>query len=223
MKSVIIIYGPPGSGKGTQARMLAEHFGLENFDTGQIIEDIVYDPKNQNNSVIQKEKKNFEEGLLCTPEWVTEIVKKAIEKNHAEGKGLVFSGSPRTIYEEKIIMPLLDKLYGKENIFITRLLIRPRTSIFRNSNRRVCEKCGLPIVFASENEKLESCPKCGGELVRRTLDDPEDIKVRLKEYKGRTKPIFKFLEDEGYKLINVDGEPPVEEVTKSILEKLEIK
>ncbi len=223
MKSVIIIYGPPGSGKGTQARKIAKEFDLESFDTGQIIEDIIYDKANQGDPIIQREKKNFEEGLLCTPEWVTELVKDGIEKYHQQKNGLIFSGSPRTLYEVKIVMPLLEKLYSRNNLFIIRLLIKPETSIFRNSNRRVCEKCGQPIVFTPENEKLEICPVCGGKLATRTLDNKEDIKVRLKEYEERTKPIFKFLDNEGYKLINIDGEPPVEEVAKSILEKLSIK
>lgn len=223
MKAVIIIYGPPGSGKGTQARRIAKQFDLESFDTGQIIEDIIYDPANQDDPIIRREKKNFETGLLCTPEWVTELVKGGIEKYHKQGKGLVFSGSPRTLYEVKVVMPILEKLYGRENLFVVRLLIKPETSIFRNSNRRVCEKCGQPIIFTPENENLEKCPVCGDKLVTRTLDNEKDIKVRLQEYEERTKPIFKFLEDEGYKLIDADGEPPVEEVTKSILEKLEIK
>lgn len=223
MKSVIIIYGPPGSGKGTQAQRVAEHFSFEHFDTGQILEQTVHDPTKQDDPIIQREKKLFDEGILCTPEWVTEVVRKAIKKFHSQEKGLIFSGSPRTVYEAENLVPLLEELYSPENIFIIRLLIRPETSIFRNSHRRVCQKCGQPLFYTPENEKLTQCPLCGGKLVRRTLDDPEDIKVRLKEYENRTKPVFKFMEEHGYQIIKIDGEPSIKEVTKSVLEKLPIK
>lgn len=217
---IIIVYGNPGSGKGTQAQRIADHFGLEHFDTGRLIERTVHDPSKQADSIIQREKEIFDSGILCTPEWVTEIVKEAIINLHQKNKGIVFSGSPRTLYEVEEIIPLLENLYGKEQIFVFKIEIRPETAIFRNSNRRICEKCGRPVIFTPENAELKTCPLCGGGLVIRTLDDPEAIKVRLKEYQERTMPVFDCLKERGYQTIEIDGEPLPDEVTKNIFDKL---
>jgi len=221
--SIIIVYGNPGSGKGTQAQRIADHFSFEHFNTGGVIEKIVNDPTKQDDPIIQRERKLFDEGILCTPEWVTEIVKNAIVSLRSQNKGIIFSGSPRTLYEAKELMPLVDKLYGRENIFVLEIAIRSETAIFRNSHRRVCEQCGQPLVYTSENEKLEACPTCGGKLVTRTLDDPEVINVRLKEYQERTAPIFDYLAEQGFIIKKIDGEPMPDEVTKNILNFLSTK
>lgn len=217
---IVVVYGNPGSGKGTQAQQIADHFGLEHFNTGGVIERVVHNPSKQTDPIIQREAKLFDDGILCTPEWVTEIVKEAIIDLHRQNKGIVFSASPRTLYEAQELFPLLENLYGKEKIFVLKIEIRPETAIFRNSNRRVCEKCSQPIVFTPENAKLENCPFCGGKLVTRTLDDPEVIKVRLKEYQERTVPIFNYLKERDYQITEIDGEPAPDEVTKNIFDKL---
>ncbi len=219
-EGVFIIYGPPGSGKGTQARKLAEHFNLEHFDTGRAIEKKVHDPSLQNDPIIQKERRNFDSGLLCTPDWAARIVIEETKKLHQSGRGVVFSGSPRTFNESKVLIPFLENLYGRGNICVFRLIIKPETSIFRNSHRRICEKCGHTLVYSKENRKLKKCPKCGGKLVTRVLDKPETIKIRLKEYEERTAPIYSFLKERGIKIMEIDGEPSVDEVHKNILENL---
>lgn len=221
MLRAVIIYGPPGSGKGTQARKAAEYFNLEHFDTGQVIEKIVHNPDLQDDPIIQREKKNFETGKLCTPEWVDNLAIDEVKRVHQKNKGVVFSGYPRTLSEAETIIPVLEEFYKKENIYVLKIEVKPETSIFRNSNRRVCKKCGRPLVYSPENEKLEKCPKCSGQLVKRVLDKPEVIKVRLKEFEQRTKPIYKLLEERGIKVIEIDGEPSVEEVGKNILKALE--
>jgi adenylate kinase len=117
---IFIIYGPPGSGKGTQARILARQLGIEHFDTGRIIEKLVHDPNKQDDLIIQRERKNFDTGLLCTPKWVLGIVSEKIKKSKKR-KGLIFSGSPRTLEEAKIIIPLLEEMYGKDNICVIQI------------------------------------------------------------------------------------------------------
>ncbi|MFH1308880.1 MAG: nucleoside monophosphate kinase [Patescibacteria group bacterium] len=217
---IFIIYGPPGAGKGTQAKRLAEKFNLDHFDTGMVIEKIVHDSDKQNDLIIQEQKKNFDTGILCAPEWVSKIVLEEIKELSKDKKNIIFSGSPRTMYEAERVFPLLEDLYGKDNIIIIEIVISPETSIFRNTNRRICKKCSFPLVFNKENEELDKCPKCGGGIVTRTLDKPGIIKIRVKEYQERTMPIFDFIEKRGVRVHKIDGEPLPDQVFENILSKI---
>jgi len=203
-----MVFGPPGSGKGTQANLLAAKLGLIHFDTGKFLESIVYDPVRQKEKVAKRERRIFENGGLMTPSFVFREVKKAVTRICKAGWGVVFSGSPRTEYEVKGLVPVLEKLYGRKNIFAFVLNVPPKESIARNSRRIVCSICRAPLLTAyypSKNPK--HCPICGGKFYKRTLDNPETIKVRLKEYEERTEPVFKILVERGYHLVKVDGRP----------------
>ncbi len=220
MKKIFIIFGPPGSGKSTQADILANKFGNIHFNTGAVIEKTIFDPKNKKNPEIQKQKKFFESGKLCQASWTAKIVKKEIEKVHRQKKGIVFSGSPRTIYEAKQIIPLLKKLYGQENIFVFYLDIPDKVSIFRNTHRRICKQCGCILIYNKETEKLTHCPHCGGKLIERVLDDEKTIKIRLKAYKKETKPILEYLKKAKLKVFKIDGKAMPSEVSQNILSKI---
>lgn len=219
---VVIIYGNPGSGKSTQANQVADHFGLEHFNTGKMIEGIVHDEARQGDPIVQRERRLFDGGFLNTPEWVTEMVKVAAVDLKKINKGVVFSGSPRTLYEAGKLIPLLEELYGKNNVFVFEIKVKPETAIFRNSKRRICEKCDKALIHTPESERLTACPSCGGNLVTRTLDVPKIITVRLKEYTERTAPILHYLKERELQVIEIDGEPSPEEVTTQIFNKLPV-
>jgi adenylate kinase len=230
MKIAIIMYGPPGSGKGTQAKLLADKFGLIHFDTGKYIEQVVHDPANRKDKIIQRERKLFDSGILCTPDWVLKIVGEKTEKLAEAGFGVVFSGSPRTFYEafgdkkQEGLIDVLEKHYGKKNIFIFNVDISAQNSIKRNGNRLLCSVCGTQLMATFKDvAKLKTCPFCGGKLYRRTLDKPETIKIRLKEYRERTLPIAAELKKRGYKIIRINGEPTPEKIHKKIVSLLKLK
>lgn len=115
-KIAIIIYGPPGSGKGQQADLLADSLGIVHIDTGKLLRAIFADPVQMKNPVNKREKKINDSGTLNTPSWVVGIVKKNVRIAASLGRGVVFSGSPRTLYEAERIMPFLEKLYGRKSI-----------------------------------------------------------------------------------------------------------
>ena len=220
-KLATIIYGPPGAGKGTQAQLLADRFNLIHFDTGKYIEQLIHNPLFSNNPIIKKQRKLFETGFLAEPSWILKIIYNKTLNIFRAGFSIVFSGSPRTLFEAKGdnkqegLLVLFERLYGKKNILVFHLKVAPQTSIFRNSRRLVCPICGaMPIKF-----KKISCPICGGRLKHRVLDKPETIKVRLKEYHERTEPIFKLMKSRGYKIIDINGEPLPFEVFKQIEKK----
>lgn len=216
-KMVIILYGPPGTGKGTQANLLADKLGLVHFDTGKFLETIVYDPARQKEKAIQRERKLFEAGILLTPSFVLREVKREVKRIAGAGLGIVFSGSPRTMYEAEGLVPLLEKLYGKKKIFVFAISLSAAESIRRNSNRIVCSVCKAPLLTAyypSRNPK--HCPVCAGPFYKRTLDKPDVIRVRLTEYAKRTVPVFAYLRRRGYRLKQVDGAPAPYEVFQKI-------
>lgn len=220
-----MVYGQPGAGKGTQAYLIESVKGLHHFDTGKYLEQVVRDPDNAKNKIVQRERRLFDSGILCTPSWVLNIVKKKALDFAKAGQGLVFSGSPRTIFEafgdakNQGLIPILEKAFGKKNLLVFYLKVSPKTSIWRNSHRLVCSLCGAPALYRAG--RLEHCAFCGAPLRRRTLDKPEVIKVRIKEYRERTQPILNRLKKMGYKINLINGEPAPYKVFKNISKNLE--
>ena len=205
----IIIYGPPGAGKGTQADLMANHFGFVHFDTGKYLESLIYNPEYKNNPTIRRERRFFEDGKLMTPSWVLAMVSKRTKEIARADLGIDFSGSPRTVYEAKKLIPILEKLYGRKNIAFFVIQVSPSVSIKRNSHRLVCSVCESPLLFLPETSKFtvkSKCPSCGGSLFKRTLDKPEIIKRRIVEYELRTKPIFSEIKRMGYKVNGITGQ-----------------
>lgn len=227
--TAVIIYGPPGSGKGTQARLLAENFDLIHFDTGSYIREVLYNSKFQKDKIILREKLLNESGKLNTPAWVLKIILNKTKKIEKLNESVVFSGSPRTIFEtfgdknHKGLMRVLEEFYGKKNIFIFVLKISSKESIKRNSSRLICLVCRMPILsqlLNFETFKLSICPFCGGKLKSRFDDKKEIISARLKEYREKTLPIEKELKKQGYKVININGESLPFKIHKRILSHL---
>lgn len=218
-KIAILLYGPPGAGKGTQANLLAHKLNIIHFDTGRFLESVINDPNRQKEKVIKREKKLFDTGILTTPSFVFREIEKYAKKINRSGWGLVFSGSPRTLYEAKRLLPALAKLYGKKNIIPFVLDLPEDDSVARNSVRLTCSTCDYALLsgyYPSRNPK--NCPVCAGKFYRRTLDKPDVIRnVRLKEYRNRTEPIFKLMEKMGYKIKKIDARPSPYKVFGKIL------
>jgi len=235
LKRVIILFGPPGAGKGTQSELLSEKMGLYLFETSKILEkefkmaeDLKEDSPlrwiefdNQKFDLLE-ENKLWKSGALCSPPFVAYLVIKEIKKLAEEGENLVLSGSPRTLYEAEKEVPVLEELYGKENIKIAMIEVSPEVTIFRNTHRKICELMRHSILFNEETEKLSICPLDGSKLVKRKdLDDPETIKTRLEQYKERTLPLFEYFKNNGFEVKKIDGEKSVAEVHRQILKIIE--
>ncbi len=221
INKAILLFGPPGAGKGTQARLISQKTGFINFDTGSLIEKTIYNPKFYKSKVIRRERKNFEAGKLCTPSWALELIRNSIEKISNNKLGIILSGSPRTLFEtagnnkHKGIINTLIKEYKKGNIIIFEIRIKEEESILRNSKRLICSLCNIQILRFHSN--LKKCPFCGGNLIRRTLDKKNIIKERYKEYSERTKPIFAELKKSGFKIHAINGAPMPNKIFKSIM------
>jgi len=224
-KQIIILFGPPGAGKGTQAILLAEKLDLFHFETSGIIEKIIMNSDEEDfieekgeRYYFKKEKQLWKEGKLWDPPFVVHFAKEKIRSLAVGEKGIVFSGSPRTVYEAEELAPLLKELYGEENIKVFLIEIDPEDTIFRNSHRRICELMRHPILYNKETEILTMCPLDGSKLIKREgLDDLDSIKTRLEAYKKRTYPVLEVFKKEGIKTNKINGKQSVSDVHKDIL------
>ena len=214
-KIAVVIYGPPGSGKGTQANLLAESLGIIHFDTGRFVESVVHDPARQKQGVIKRERRLFDTGRLMTPSFVLREVAKHTKQIAKAGFGVIYSGSPRTMYEAKGLLPVLSKLFGKQHVFFIVLKVPEQMSSLRNRARLVCTTCRRPLLTAY-TRGIKSCPVCGGKFYKRSVDNPKIMHVRLEEYRKRTEPIFQLVRSKGFRIKEIDGRPAPAKVFESI-------
>ncbi|MDD5621421.1 MAG: nucleoside monophosphate kinase, partial [Candidatus Pacebacteria bacterium] len=230
-KPVVIIMGPPGSGKGTQALLLVDKFGLHYHETSKMIESHIMNAKmgayeivNGKKYPLADERKKWSTGLMCTTELINYWGEKIIADLAKNNQGIVFSGSPRTFSEAELMMPFLEKLYQKKNIKIIFLTLKPEDTMYRNSNRRICELMRHPILFNEDTKNLKTCPLDGSKLIeRKGLDDPESIKVRLQVYKDTTMPVIDYLRKHKYFVKTVSAAPSPSVIFNNILKALDLK
>jgi len=227
-KQVIILFGQPGAGKGTQAELLAEKTHCLHIESSKIIE-ATMNEGDPNKTIevdgqvfkMQDEQQKWKTGLLNSFPFVAYLIKEKIKETASQGKGIIFSGSPRSLYEAGQEIPLLIELYGLENIKFFLLELSAETTIFRNSHRKICELMRHSILFNKETENLKSCPLDGSGLVKRKgLDDPETIKKRLEVFKENTLPVAEFCEKQGIKIMKINAEQTVSQVFEDICKNL---
>jgi adenylate kinase family enzyme len=148
-----------------------------------------------------------------SPPVVAHIMQEKIRQLYESKKDIVTSGSLRTLYEAEHLYPILEELYGKENIKVFSLKLDPEQSIHRNSHRRICELMRHSILANEETKNLSLCPVDGSTLLQRKgLDDAETIKIRLKEYAERTEPVFEYLKQHKIAIKELNGDRSVAEV-----------
>lgn len=216
---VVFVFGPPGSGKSTQADFIAERYGAVHFNTGEVLRGIFHDPKNADDAKIRAERGVQDSGRLVDPTWVREIVVAEVERLKNAGKSIVFSGSPRTLIEADFELPKFQEWFP-ERIFLVVLKIAEVTTIFRNSHRKVCVSCGEIIPWNLESQKYVACPHCGGGLDTRPDDEPDVIRRRLQVYKTQIAPVIHYFAVHGISPIDVDGEGTPDEVSQFIKREL---
>lgn len=202
----IIIFGPQGSGKGTQARLLAKKTGNFYFESGVFSREIASrDP--YIDKLINKK------GKLIPDRKMFEHLKRYLEDKKVDLSNVIFEGYPRSIEQYELLNNYLKKK-GKKIDLAIYLKISEKETVRRLSERRVCRKCGEIYNLMTNPPKGKKC-KCGGELVQREDDKPGPIRKRLELYKKNTEPLIDTFRKEGI-LVEIDGERPIEVIAKDL-------
>lgn len=211
--------GPPGSGKDTQVELLVKELNFVEIRTSKIIEDKLKlaDP---NDTVMNREKDLKKSGQLNTSSLVEEWVIEKIEEIGKSGLKLIANGWPRKVVEAEIEMLVVNKYYPKDFVKVVCIELSEEESVKRNSKRRVCEKNGHPIPNFPEYKDVTICPEDGSPIVMRQDDNLDIARHRYEVYKELTEPVIDFLSKQGYNVVTINGEQPIEDVHRDILNKL---
>jgi len=210
---VIILLGPPGSGKGTQADRLLEEFDLKYIGSGNLLRK----RKEKDDFTGNKIAQYIDEGeRLPTPVIFKIWMEKLEEFKHQEINGFVIDGSPRTVMEAKMLDKALD-WYEWKNKKVVFIDVSEQESTDRLLHRRICKECGEIYPYIQKYKDMNKCEECGGELVTRKDDDKEGIQQRWSWYKEEVKPVIDYYEEKGL-LQRIDGEQSIENVFENVLE-----
>lgn len=205
----IVLLGAPGSGKGTQAQMMAEHYKLPHISTGEIFR---YHIKKQTPIGIEA-KKFIDKGKLVSDDITIEIVKQRISMDDCKN-GYLLDGFPRTVAQAEAFEKI-SQTTAVINLNMGRELL-----LNRLTGRRVCSVCGSTYHIELLNGKTD-CAECGGELVHRADDNLETVEKRLKVYESSTQPLIEYYTTKG-NLIQIDARTGKANVFTSIRKALEL-
>ena len=203
----IIMLGAPGAGKGTQAKMIADKYGVPHISTGDIFRANI-----KNGTELGKEAKGYmDKGLLVPDELTVRLLLDRVAQDDCSN-GYVLDGFPRTIPQAEVLDSELTKL-GDSVDYAVDVDVPDENIIKRLSGRRVCKACGA--TYHVDNHKEATCDTCGGELIQRSDDAPETVANRLRVYHDQTSPLIDFYQAKGV-LKSVDGTRGIDDVFADI-------
>ncbi|MBW6462815.1 MAG: adenylate kinase [Bacillota bacterium] len=207
---LIILLGPPGAGKGTQAERIVIKYQLAYISTGDILRGAVREQTNLG----RKAKQYMDQGQLVPDELVVAIVKDRLADPDC-AEGALLDGFPRTVVQADF----LEKALPEIGIKIGKVLsieVAEEELIERLTGRRVCSECGANFHLKFKPPKVRNvCDLCGGDLYQRDDDTLETVKERLEVYKKQTEPLIAFYEEKGI-LSPIDGNQDIEAVNDQI-------
>jgi len=205
----LVFLGPPGSGKGTQAKILAKNKNLSHISTGDVLRNAV-----KNGTDLGKKAKAFmDAGDLVPDEIILGMIKEMLQKN---SKGFILDGFPRTAAQAEGLEKMMAELRLKLDATIN-LAVSDEEVLKRLTGRFFCEKCGSDFNVNTRPPKTRGiCDKCGGKLLQRDDDKTEVISNRLKVYREKTKPVEDFYRSLSL-LKDVDGAQSFDDVEAAIV------
>ena len=211
----LVILGPPGAGKGTQAEYIVERYNIPHISTGDIFRENI-----KNNTELGKEAKSYmDKGLLVPDDLVIALVEDRLNKADAK-EGFLLDGFPRTVAQAVSLDSILDKNNDKLTKVIN-ISVDPVILIERAVGRRVCKTCGMTYHVKFNPPKEEGiCDKDGTKLIQRDDDTEETVKTRISVYFDQTAPLIDYYRAQNL-LVDIDGAKDIDKVFEDIVNGLE--
>ena len=210
----LVLLGPPGAGKGTQAERISKEFQIPHISTGDMFREAI---KNRTALGAQAEK-YMAAGELVPDEIVIGIVAERLTQPDTAG-GFLLDGFPRTVPQAQALDKFLEE-NGRSLTAVVNIEVDPEILVARLSGRRVCATCGAVSPVATKPSKEPGiCDLCRGELIHRTDDQEATIKNRLAVYHAQTAPLVQYYRESGL-LLPVNGERAIDEVYQEIVREL---
>jgi len=207
----LILLGPPGAGKGTQATRICQQYSIPHISTGDIFRRHI----KEGTVFGKKAQKYINKGKLVPDDIVLEIAKVRLTEKDCSN-GFLLDGFPRTVYQAE----QLDKYLKERNLEIDKILdikVNKELLMTRLIGRRVCRSCGATYHVVSMPPKKEGvCDACGGELYQRSDDTAETVENRIDVYNAQTRPLTEYYEKQG-KIAHIDGNMELDEVFGAIV------
>jgi adenylate kinase len=210
----IVLLGPPGAGKGTQAKLLQEEFNACQVSTGDILRKAVAEQ-----SPVGKEAAEYiNRGVLVPDSVIVKLVAERLNDNDCR-KSFILDGFPRTIPQAQSLEEILKKMdLTLHHVLL--MQVPPELIVERLAGRRTCKGCGAPYHRSFDPPKQEGvCDRCGGELRQRDDDREETVRARLDVYSAQTAPLVDYYRQRGI-LREIDGVGKVEDIQKRVIEAL---
>ncbi len=207
----ILLMGPPGAGKGTQAERISGYCKIPHIATGDIFREAI-----RSGTDLGRQAKSYLDAGELVPDAVTiGIVRERVQALDCK-TGFLLDGFPRTIPQAEALERLLDELSMKLDLVLN-IKVAPAVLVERLTGRRICRQCGTSYHLVFNPPKQDGiCNRCGGELYQRSDDTPETVSDRMRVYTNKTAPLLKFYRQRGL-LRDVDGEPGIDAVWDAIL------
>jgi adenylate kinase len=203
----LVLMGPPGCGKGTQAARIATRYGIPHISTGDILRAAV----REGSALGRQVEATLASGGLVSDDLITELVRDRLARPDVDA-GFVLDGFPRTVAQAEA----LDAIPAAAWLVVVVIAVEDSEIVRRLATRRVCASCRLTQSVSSEVESdRESCPYCGGRLERRKDDDPETVRRRLETYAAFAAPVIAHYRDR-MALASVEGVGQPEAVTAAL-------
>jgi adenylate kinase len=204
---ILIFLGPPGAGKGTQAKLLSQRMGFLHLSTGDLLREAV---KNQT-PLGKKAKEYMDRGELVPDELIVQLIEETMPKDG----NVILDGFPRTVNQALALEEML-RVKGERISKVLFFDVPDEVIIDRLSGRRVCSKCGAVYHVKYNPPKVEGvCDLCGGTLVQRDDDKEEVVRKRLEVYRKQTQPLVEFYQERGI-IYKLDAGKGVEELFEEV-------